>query len=175
MRNNADTMSMLDLIMLKNIIEANGLPAALLEQSDLLPLNTLIVDLPPDYQNRARTLSYSFMPMDEEYFPDIKTVQAYSEFNFEIAEGQAEHVQVLIARLNRLLVMGSLGVTDNHRVYYRYVQILDKYESLRDREDVLLNVLNLILFALNVNAEVLEDVAIGKQTVDKAFAAFIED
>ena len=168
-------MSMLDLIMLKNIIEANGLPAALLEQSDLLPLNTLIVDLPPDYQNRARTLSYSFMPMDEEYFPDIKTVQAYSEFNFEIVEGQEEPIQALIAKLNKLLVMGSLGITDNRRISYRYVQILDKYESLRDGEDVLLNILNLILFALNVNTQVLEDVATGKQTVEKAFAAFIAD
>lgn len=169
----ADAMSVLDLISLKNIFDDYELPTALLEKSDLLPLSSLVVNPTPDYKQRTRTVSFSFLPLEIDHFQDVKIMQVYSEFNFEVKEDCVSTVERLIIKLNKLLVLGSLGLSDANKVYYRYVHTMGKYDNLSEAEDTLANLFNLVVYSLNVNAKAVESVGLGEQNLEAALAEFM--
>lgn len=169
-----DAMSMMDLIEIQQIFEAYELPTAILEKSAELPLNSLIVNSTNDYKDRTRTLSFSFLPLEGEHFPDVKLLQIFSEFNIDVAATTITAIEQLLVKLNLLLPLGSLGLTDTNRIYFRYIHTLAKYASLSEQEEVIANIFNLFMYSLNVNVQVLEEVATGEKTVDIAYATFIK-
>lgn len=170
----ADAMSMLDLISIQNILNEYDLPTAILEKSADLPLNSLIVNSTNDYKDRTRTLSFSFLPLESEHFPDVKLLQIFSEFNIDVVPTTIKAIEQLLVKLNILLPLGSLGLTDGNRIYFRYVHTLAKYDNLSEHEQTLVNIFNLFMYSLNVNARVLEEVATGAKTIDVAYADFIK-
>lgn len=171
----ADAMSMLDLISIQNILEGYELPTAILEKSAELPLNSLIVNSTNDYKGRTRTLSFSFLPLEDKHFPDVKLLQLFSEFNVDVVPTAITAIEQLLVKLNILLPLGSLGLTEANRIYFRYVHTMAKYDNLSDHEQTLVNLFNLFMYSLNVNARTLEEVATGEKTMDVAYAAFIKN
>lgn len=170
----AEAMSMLDLMSVQKIFQQYDLPTALLEKSKTLPLNSLIINIKGDYKERTRTLSFSFLPIEIKHFPDVKLMQIFSEFNFDIKKECIKDLEQLVIRLNRLLPVGCLGITEGNKVYYRYVHTLAKYDILDEKETTLLNLHNLVVYALNVNAKVLESVGTGEQSLEIAYAEFLK-
>ena len=168
-----DSMSMLDLISLRNILDEYDLQTAMLEKSEFMPLSSLVVNLSDDYKGRSRTLSFSFLPLPPDYFPDIKIMQIYSEFHCSVAEEQKATMEQLIIKLNKLLTLGSLGFSDSHNVYFRYVHTIGKFTNLKEAESTLINLFDLITYSLDINEKVLDQVALGEKTLEVAFAEFL--
>ena len=168
-----DSMSMLDLISLRNILDEYDLETALLEKSEIMPLSSLVVNISDDYKGRSRTLSFSFLALPPDYFPDIKIMQVYSEFNCAVAESQRAAVEQLILKLNKLLTLGSLGFSDSNNIYFRYVHTIGKFTNLSETEHTLINLFDLITYSLDINEKVLEEVATGEKSLEVAFAEFL--
>lgn len=170
----AEAMSMLDLISIQKIFQKYDLSTAILEKSEILPLNSLVINTVGDYKKRTRTLSFSFLPLELEHFPDVKLLQIFSEFNFDIKKEYLKDLETLLVKLNRLLPIGCLGITEGNKVYLRYVHTLAKYDIIDDKESTLLNIYNLFVYALNLNAKVLELVATGEKSLEIAYSEFLK-
>lgn len=163
-------MSDLDLIALKNLLDDINIAGHFVPASAEIPLSTLIVPLDKDEQNRERTLTYSFIPLPEEVFPDVKLLQHYTELPIPLSDKTPPSLERLLLAINLTLPIGNFGINKSQDLYFRYVYTLPKFEVLSQRKEVLLDLLKLVSYALDVSTEPIEQVVRGTKSVDQVIS-----
>lgn len=145
-------MSAIDLAALSKIYSDAGVENETIDADAYIPTGTLVIQLRNGSKNRQITLSHTFIPLPEDVFPDIKLLQYYTELPFA---GSAKIAKQLLD-INHTLPCGNFGLTDDAKVYFRYVHAMDKYATLANCEDLLSSIINLVLHVLNINSDSIE-------------------
>ncbi len=147
-----EAMNAMDLLMLQKIYAEAQIESEIVKASDIMPVSTLITYLKKDKKNRLVTLSLTFMPLPSDVFPDIKLLQFYSELPFE----NKKNIASFLSELNRTLPLGSFGVSDSMKIYFRYMHAIKKYDTLYDDAELYRNLLSIITFVMDIHAETIE-------------------
>lgn len=163
-------MNTLDLISLKNLLDEIQIESQLLEASTVMPLSTLMAAIDQDHQGRDRAFSFSFIPLPDETFADVKLLQCYTELPFAVAETFKGDVETLLLAINLTLPLGNFGLQNEQLVYFRYSCTLPKYTVLSDSQALLIDVIKLVVYALEGNADLIEQVATQQKTLKQALS-----
>lgn len=147
-----EAMNAADLLALKKIFHEAKIECEIANASDLMPISSLIAYIKKDKKGRLITVSMTFMPLPEDVFPDIKLLQFYTELPFDVATD----VTAYLNGLNRELPMGSFGVSEAKQIYFRYVHVINKYDSLYDAAELYKNLITILLFVLDIHADAIE-------------------
>lgn len=140
----------------------------LYERSDELPYPTLAVGLEPDPAGRDWNMALTFYPTDE--LDSVMLLQYYIQLPFELEPAGMERVAALLPSINRRLVLGHLGITEEEgAVHYRYVQALQS-DELITRERVA-DVIKLVTFSPLLFEEMVEKLGTGVISIEEARAA----
>ncbi len=173
-------MADLDLIALKNLLDEVGLNSVLVDKSSLLPISTLIVSLEPENQEGDRTLNFSFIPLPDDAFPDIKLLQCYSELPITVENAHTATVAQVLLAINLTLPLGGFGLridpeTTHPVIYFRYTHSLPKYEMIANQSAALIDMVRLVAYGLDVDLLTLEQVLTGEITAEAAITQLASD
>lgn len=158
--NTQDEMMMdLDLISIQNILNDTGLKTTLLEKSELIRLTTLGVEIDPDESNRKRSIFMSFIPLPEEVFADIKLLQFHTEMPFHGLQKSQAGLEALFNFININSPIGTFGLNDDYKISVRYIQTLNKFDSLSQLGPQLIEILKFLIFTLDTYTDPIELVA----------------
>ncbi len=163
-------MNTLDLIAVKNLLSEVGIDSHLIEQSEAMPLTTLIVAIDQDSQNRERTINFSFIPLPDDIFPNVKLLQLYFELPFIFEQNVQSNLETLLLSINLTLPLGNFGIREKKSIYFRYSHALPKYEVISQRKESLIDITKLTIYALDSQTELIEQVATGQKTLDQVMA-----
>ncbi len=117
---------LVELGFLQSILRDRGLPAELIERSDVVPYHTLLVDLEPDADDRPWQMAVNFYPADPELVQATLLLQYFIVLPVLLDEAGAARVRAWLPEVNNQVVVGhfSLSVAEPPQLHFRYVQAL---------------------------------------------------
>jgi hypothetical protein len=137
------------------------------ERSDELPYATLAVGIDPDLAGREQTMALTFYPTED--LESTMLLQYYIQLPFDLDAAGLERVAGLLPYLNRRLVVGHFGITEEEgAVHYRYVQAL-QVDELITRERIA-DVVTMVAFSPLLFEEILEKLGTGAMSIEEARA-----
>jgi hypothetical protein len=148
----------------KEILAKSDIESAIIKANQHLPLSMLIMPLDDDEQDRSRSISASYIPMDEDDLEHTELLQLYSQFPFKINNKQEPELARFLLACNILQPIGNFGFKDG-QVCFRYVLVLKKYD-LPDPEEIL-ETFMMFEYALQTYQQLIEDVNDGKKNFDE--------
>lgn len=148
----SEAMSALDLVTLQKIFTEVKIESRIVRASEVMPISSLILYLKKDDKDRLISLSLAFMPLPSDLFPDIKLLQFYTELPFD----NTKDVSAALIELNRTLPLGGFGLSDAMKIYFRYVHVVKKFDTLHELSDLYQGLLNMIVFVLDSHAGSIE-------------------
>lgn len=158
--NNQDEMMMdLDLLSIQNVLNETGLKTTLLEKSDLIRLSSLGVEIDPDESNRKRSIYMTFVPIPEDVFGSIKLLQFHTEMHFHGLKNSQSGLESLFNFINVNSPIGTFGLNDDYKISLRYIHTLNKYDSLSEKGQVILEILKFLIFTMDTYSDPIELVA----------------
>lgn len=106
--------------LLRSALNERGIENQLIEPSDQLPVNTLMIDVGPDDKERDRVLAASIMPLDGDGLAHTQLVQFYAQMPFEVDDVSTASVERACAIVNAALAVGHFGM-QHGQLFYRYI------------------------------------------------------
>lgn len=145
-----------DLISIQNIINETGLKTAMLEKSELVRLSTLGIEIDTDESNRARSIFLSFIPLPEDVFDNIKLLQFHTEMPFHGLKKSKAELEALFNFININSPIGTFGLNDDYKISLRYIHTLNKFDSLSEKGQTILEILKFLIFTMDTYSDPIE-------------------
>jgi hypothetical protein len=169
MTSDHSAMNDLDLISLKNVLEKAGIKSVMVEKSDTMPLSALIVQLTSGGDAPESHLNFSFIPLPEDAFPNIKLLQCYTELSMEFKNAKSKtETAAFITALNIRLPAGSFGIRDQQVIYYRYIHTIPKYHVITEDDATFVDLIKLLVYSSRNEIDVLLEVVNGSLSAKDA-------
>lgn len=137
----------------------------------------LLLFLGNDEKGRERVLEITAQDQElgtavKEEVPNLARVQFQVLFPFKMDERSAKEVGGLLCYLNRQLEMPGLEMSEiDDQIFYRYI-LLTTHEELN--KTLVVAIIGVILFILQVYADLIEAVASGSMTFNHVLEKIIE-
>jgi len=158
----------MELARLEEVLNGMGIDTNLVRKSEEFELNVLVAVLDPDEQGRERFINFTFMPLPEDEIEYVDLLQLYTTFPAApTAETRAETLE-LINGVNPKLPFGSVAISADGELYYRYVLAKRRLEFTDD--DAFGELVLLFQFAASMFAGALDAVASGEATAAEVLA-----
>lgn len=166
-------MTSLSLQKTENLLNNEAVDCTLLDASEEVPYDRLIVYLGQDYKERERILEITAQEQKFDGLPnkpkkqsmDYVRVQFQVAFPFACDEGTIHEVTSLLLFINRLIELPGLEINElDNRLFYRHVLLT----SGSDLDTPLcLTIIGLIMMVLDVFTETIEKIATGQSTFNE--------
>lgn len=151
---------------LQTIVEEAGLPATMLEKSEMLPIHILMAGFSQDGKGRDRFLHFSFLPLDDDELAAVQLLQLYVTFPFELPQERRADMAQLLLDFNTRLPLGHFGVNEQNEIHYRYIYSLPA--SATFDKDETLSVIELFVQMCDLFGDAIEAVADGSLSWSEA-------
>jgi hypothetical protein len=145
-----------------------NLACEVLQQSDEIPIDTLLVVLEPDAHQRDRVASLMFIPLEETEVEAVKLLQFYCDTPISVPAAMRGAVAQVCAAVNLKIPLGAFSLSDEDRVVLRYVLAVGRFATIEPAAFV--ETFLLWMFALDATSSLIEDVAAGRLALDDAIA-----
>lgn len=160
---------LLHLSNIDKILKEKNIQCQIIEASQNIPMNMLLVAFNKDAKNRDQYLTCSFIPMAEDDLKNSALLQIYSEFPFEIDSRKIPELLSYLNEINLIQMLGHFGLKDKTTVYFKYIYAFAQYEEIP--EDQIIEVIYLIEYAFLVYKRTIEDILSGTQDLNEAISA----
>ena len=165
----AHARHLVELGFLKEHLEEIGLESTVLERSQELPLNVLLTNIQNDHKGRKRVVNFAFVPMPEGDMDYISLLQFYTVIPCELSPENQGSLEKLIMAINCQTAIGYFGAKENKEVFLRYTYSTSASHLIS--KDEFKETLFLFVYMMEIYAEIIEDVASGKKSLQEALKA----
>jgi hypothetical protein len=147
------------------ISEELGFATQILERSQSLPLNSLVISLAPDSQQRTRVASLNYLPLGDEDCESIKLLQFYLVIPCELQPDFQRAVEKFLLLINLKAPIGSFTFNaESNEIIAKYVYSLGKFKMV-DKEEFL-ETFMLFMFVIDQFSPLIEEVATGVKSYE---------
>lgn len=140
------------------------LDCQILPRSVETPIDTLVIKLEADEQERIRIASVMFFPLEDSDVESLKLLQFYCETPIRVESTQARAtVAEFLSAVNLKIPVGTFCLNSNHEVVCKYVYALGKFKAIEPEE--FLETFLLWMFAIDSMSGLIESVAKEEQSL----------
>lgn len=157
---------------LEKLMSSENLDCALLDKTDEIPYDRLLIYLGNDYKMRERVMEITLQ--EQEFGESLKKqpekksylrIQFQVPLSFQIRELFTQQVASLLLFLNRYLELPGLEMSEvDSKIFYRYVLLTDA-DAFDNK--ICLAIVGFITLILEVFTETIEKIADGSKTFNE--------
>lgn len=151
---------------LRMCIDGLDFESRMLEHSEFIPINVLLIAITVDYKERDRFINFSFVPISDEELEHTNLLQMYTTLPIELQEEQRSAVEKLLLAINTRMAVGHFGLQDDGEIYIRH--IYSTARSSRINEQQMIDTIILFIAMIDMHEQLIDEVANGVLDVAEA-------
>lgn len=151
---------------IEQMLKSLDVPCSFIPRSAQISISAIYVPMEKDGKERDRGYGLSFVPLDEDDMENSSLLQLYYEFPFEYNSKYELPLLKYFNAANLLQPLGSFGVKDDQKFYFRYILIVGKDDDLN--KDMLLDTLMMFEYLISIYEDQIEDLNSGELTLEAA-------
>lgn len=150
--------------LLKHYMDEIGLESKLVERSPEVPINVLLSKIAKDKKGRDRAINFSYIPTSD--LETINLLQLYMSVPCDFYPDYRHALEQLLMAINGVLALGHYNLKPNNELFYRYVYITPKDESLN--QTAITETVLLFVYTQDMFVDLIDAVASGQKDLQTA-------
>lgn len=151
---------------LRLYIDALDFESRMIEHSEFVPINVLLVAITVDYMERDRFINFSFVPISDEELDHTNLLQFYTTMPIELKLNNRIDVEKLLLAINTRMAVGHFGIQDNGEIYIRHIYSAHRLYGMN--EQLIVETILLFIAMIDMHEELIDGVAKGKIELEEA-------